>query len=543
MLSTLKQGFRGPSVILRSSFRCLTTSNLKLIAPVPKTAEQKGIIEGKILKAKEREQEKGDWYQYKTKKRNMVYGVFLGGALAYGFYTISNADCPLWWFGTKIGHMLLGPETAHHLVIAAAWLGLLPVDLFREDPQLVTHLAGLTFTHPIGLAAGFDKEADGPLSFISLGFSHIEVGTVTPEPQPGNPEPRIFRLSEDKAVINRCGFNSKGAEHVRKNLRRARLCRPHRTLQNLGVIGVNLGKNKESTDAAADYVKGVEQLGEFADYLVINVSSPNTPGLRDLQQTAELKNIITKVQEAITKIPTRYLRNRYYRGKCGKSWKPSTDNKFCKTDEKSLEDKTVETGDKTVETGDKTETGDAGLTVEQVFKKPTSKKYQKRWKLFQKYYGNSIFATENQEHIAIPPPPLFVKVSPDLTEEERQEIAKCLVECKVDGIIVANTTVSRPESLKSPLALQEGGLSGPPLKDLSTKCVWDFYKFTDGKIPIIASGGVERGLDAMEKIEAGATLVQVYTSFIYEGPSIAHDIKMELGDLFRQRGYHDMEEA
>ncbi|XP_064375959.1 dihydroorotate dehydrogenase (quinone), mitochondrial isoform X2 [Dromaius novaehollandiae] len=305
---------------------------------------------------------------------------------------------------------------------------------------------GQRFRNPVGLAAGFDKHGEAVDGLYKMGFGFVEVGTVTPQPQEGNPKPRVFRLAEDEAVINRYGFNSHGHGAVERRLR----ARQHTQLRltEAGMpLGVNLGKNKSSADAAADYVAGVRTLGPLADYLVVNVSSPNTPGLRDLQGRAELRRLLTKVLAERDALP------------CARK------------------------------------------------------------------------------------PAVLVKIAPDLTVQDKQDIASVVCEVGVDGLIVSNTTVSRPSGLRSRRREEPGGLSGPPLRELSTQAVRDMYALTRGRVPIIGVGGVSSGRDALEKIRAGASLVQMYTALVYRGPPAVGAVKQELEQLLREQGFKSVAEA
>ncbi|XP_066050391.1 dihydroorotate dehydrogenase (quinone), mitochondrial isoform X1 [Chamaea fasciata] len=302
-------------------------------------------------------------------------------------------------------------------------------------PQEVRVL-GQQFRNPLGLAAGFDKQCEAVDGLYKMGFGFVEVGTVTPKPQEGNPKPRVFRLAEDKAVINRYGFNSHGHAAVERRLR-ARQETQNRLTRAGMPLGVNLGKNKSSADAAADYVAGVRTLGPLADYLVVNVSSPNTPGLRDLQGKAELRDLLSKVLVERDLLP-------------------------CK-------------------------------------RKPA----------------------------------VLVKIAPDLTAQDKQDIASVVCEIGVDGLIVGNTTVSRPSSLRSRQRMEPGGLSGKPLRELSTQTIREMYALTQGRVPIIGVGGVSSGQDALEKIRAGASLVQLYTALVYHGPPVVRAVKRELEELLR----------
>uniref|UniRef100_A0A8C3LZ35 Dihydroorotate dehydrogenase (quinone), mitochondrial n=1 Tax=Chrysolophus pictus TaxID=9089 RepID=A0A8C3LZ35_CHRPC len=291
-----------------------------------------------------------------------------------------------------------------------------------------------------------DKHGEAVDGLYRMGFGFVEVGTVTPEPQEGNPKPRVFRLVEDEAVINRYGFNSHGHAAVERRLRARQEAQLKLTAVGMP-LGVNLGKNKSSTDAAADYVAGVQTLGPLADYLVVNVSSPNTPGLRDLQGKAELRDLLTKV--------------------------------LAERDMLSCERK----------------------------------------------------------------PAVLVKIAPDLTEQDKQDIAGVVCEVGVDGLIVSNTTISRPSGLQSTQRLESGGLSGKPLRELSTQTVREMYALTQGRVPIIGVGGVSSGRDALEKIRAGASLVQMYTALVYYGPPVVGAVKRELEELLREQGFKSVMEA
>ncbi|KAM7040416.1 dihydroorotate dehydrogenase (quinone), mitochondrial isoform 2-T2 [Acridotheres tristis] len=339
----------------------------------------------------------------------------------------------------------LPPEAAHGLALRAAALGLLPSG-HPDGPALEVRVLGQRFRNPLGLAAGFDKQCEAVDGLYKMGFGFVEVGTVTPEPQEGNPKPRVFRLAEDEAVINRYGFNSHGHVAVERRLRARQETQIRLTAAGMP-LGVNLGKNKSSTDAAADYVAGVRTLGPLADYLVVNVSSPNTPGLRDLQGKAELRDLLSKVLVERDLLP-------------------------CK-------------------------------------RKPA----------------------------------VLVKIAPDLTAQDKQDIASVVCELGVDGLIVSNTTVSRPSSLRSRQRMEPGGLSGKPLRELSTQTIREMYTLTQGRVPIIGVGGVSSGQDALEKIRAGASLVQLYTALVYHGPPVVGAVKRELEELLREQGFRNVMEA
>lgn len=338
---------------------------------------------------------------------------------------------------------LLAPEAAHGVAIWALKHGLSGGARESNDAILATRVWGLAFPNPIGLAAGFDKDAEVMDAMLALGFGFAEAGTVTPLPQPGNPKPRLFRLDEDNGVINRFGFNSKGLDHFSEKLR------ARRGRGATGIVGANVGKNRDATDASSDYVKGIERVCAHADYLVCNVSSPNTPGLRNLQARAEIEALIQRVLEARAK------------------------------------------------------------------------------------------SAPDAAH----PPPMLAKVGPDLDEQQVRDIADVALTTKIDGLIVGNTTITRPPGLRSAHAKETGGLSGPPLMALATKCLLDMYRLTGGKIPIIGCGGVASGADAYAKIRAGASLVQLYSALVFHGPELVGRIKADLAACLRADGFKSVAEA
>jgi dihydroorotate dehydrogenase len=327
----------------------------------------------------------------------------------------------------------LDAERAHRATIAA--LKLMPPHRPAALPQsLRTRVAGLDFPSPVGLAAGFDKDAEVPEQMLSLGFGFVEVGTVTPRSQAGNDKPRLFRLREDRAVINRMGFNNQGQPAAFDRLQRC---------ANLpGIIGVNIGANKDSEDRIADYVAGVRAMSGVADYLTINISSPNTPGLRQLQDEGALRALLTAIGEA---------------------------------------------------------------------RKPEG-------------------------------PPILLKVAPDLGEAEPDQIVRVAMHCNIDAIIVANTTVSRPP-LKSRFKGEAGGLSGAPLKALALKGLRDFRSASGGEIPLIGVGGIATAEDAWERICAGASLVQLYSAMVYEGPGIARRIALGVAARLKLHGFSSVSDA
>jgi len=336
----------------------------------------------------------------------------------------------------------LPPEKAHKVALQAlrAGLGFLASNERPSDPDspsLAQSLWGLRFKNPIGVAAGFDKNALVPDKLLQCGFGAVEVGTVTPKKQLGNAEPRLFRLDKDNAVINRMGFPSAGLDVVGRRLARRR--------KNNGILGVNLGKNRDTKIASVDYVEGIRRMAPLADYLVINISSPNTPGLRDLQRRAPLKALMAEVMREREKI---------------------------------------------------------GLSV-----------------------------------------PLLVKIAPDLSEDELSDVATVALELGIDGIIIGNTTVTRPAGLKSPEAREQGGLSGPQLFELSTALLFEMYRLTSGRIPLVGVGGISSAEDAYAKIRAGASLVQIHSALIFSGLSLVSRIKAGLVKLLYADGFSNIADA
>jgi dihydroorotate dehydrogenase len=324
----------------------------------------------------------------------------------------------------------LDAERAHRLTIRAL-RAVPPGDPAVEDPALAVRVAGLDFPNPVGLAAGFDKDAEVHRQMLGFGFGFVEVGTVTPLPQAGNPKPRLFRLAEDRAVINRMGFNNGGFEAAKGRLSGRRR----------GIVGVNIGANKDSADRIADYAEGARRMAAAADYLTVNISSPNTPGLRALQDRSALTELLAAVREARS-----------------------------------------------------------GST------------------------------------------PIFLKVAPDLERGEIDGVARAAIEAGVEALIVANTTVSRPE-LNSRHRGEAGGLSGAPLKGLALQRLKDFRAATGAALPLIAAGGIENGADAYARIRAGASLVQLYTALVYRGPGVARAIAGELKPLLARDGFATLAEA
>lgn len=324
----------------------------------------------------------------------------------------------------------LDPETAHGLSIAALRCGLPVGTPPAPDPKLSVSIAGLHFPNPLGMAAGYDKNAEVPDALIALGFGFAEVGTITPRPQPGNPRPRIFRLEADRAVINRLGFNNEGHDAAERRLAARKGRR--------GIIGVNIGANKDSADRFADYEQGVARFAPLASYLTVNISSPNTPGLRNMQAREQLAELLARVMEAREKATAR--------------------------------------------------------------------------------------------------PPVFLKIAPDLVEAELADIAAEVVDKGVEGVIVSNTTISRPPLRSAAHAGESGGLSGRPLFERSTAVLARMRRLLGPRIALVGVGGVDSAEAAAEKIRAGADLVQLYTGMIYGGPSLPGRMVRDLSAIVACEG-------
>ena len=325
-------------------------------------------------------------------------------------------------------------EAAHGMALRALKSGLVPRDRKLDEQVLGVELWGRRLSNPIGLAAGFDKNAEVPDALLGIGFGLVEIGSVTPRPQAGNPRPRLFRLPEDRGVINRMGFPGHGLDEVLPRLRiRARR----------GFVGVNIGANKDSEDRAADYVTCARALAAHADYLVCNVSSPNTPGLRNLQGREQLRDLLKRVQDAIVAKPV----------------------------------------------------------------------------------------------------PLVVKIAPDATDDDLDDIVAVCRDLKMDGITIGNTTLSRPASLRSARKGETGGLSGAPLTNLATDVLRKSAQRVERQFPLIGCGGISSGADAYAKIRAGATLVQLYSAMVFEGPPLVRRIKDELEALLIRDGLSSVSQA
>ncbi len=334
----------------------------------------------------------------------------------------------------------LDPETAHNLTIATLNSGVLQAGAGPADARLQVSCMGLDFPNPVGLAAGFDKNAEVPDAMLGQGFGFVEIGSVTPRPQNGNDKPRLFRLSEDSAVINRMGFNNDG--HARVFGRLAE--RGDRG----GIVGVNLGANKDSDDRIADYALGAAAFNRLASYITVNISSPNTPGLRALQSRGELETLIGRVRDAVMAA-----------------------------------------------------------------------------------------AAEDGRQA-----PLVLKIAPDLVEDELTDIATVCMNMEVDAVIVSNTTISRPP-LKSKHARETGGLSGAPLFRLSTVQLARMHAMTDGKLALIGAGGIASAEDAWQKVRAGASLLQLYSALVYQGPQLIADILQGLSKRLDEYGYSGLHQV
>lgn len=333
----------------------------------------------------------------------------------------------------------LDPETAHRAAVEAMALGLGPRARPDRYANLRTTIAGLALPNPVGLAAGFDKNAEAPAALLRAGFGFVEMGTVTPKSQPGNPRPRLFRLSEDEGVINRMGFNNDGLDVFAQRLARRR---------SGGVVGANVGANKDATDRIGDYVSGLNAVWAHCSYVTANVSSPNTPGLRGLQERGALEELLERMNEARRALTSAH-----------------------------------------------------GVR------------------------------------------PLFLKVAPDLDEAAVRDIAELAVAHRLDGLIVSNTTVSRPGTLQSAQKGETGGLSGRPLFALSTEILRQFAQALAGRVPLIGAGGVESGATALAKIRAGASAVQLYSALVYQGPGLVARIARDLSARLKAEGFATVADA
>jgi len=337
------------------------------------------------------------------------------------------------------------PENAHNL--AVNYLKFLPqFNKLFYHPQnyqnLHQKLFDLEFTNPVGLSAGFDKNAEIVGNLFNFGFGFVEAGTVTPLPQFGNPKPRIFRLNEDEAIINRLGFNNLGANKFYKNI-----IKINKSCQQ--IIGVNIGKNKDTEDFASDYLTLLDKFYQCADYITINISSPNTKNLRDIQNSENLDYFLSEINQQ-----------------------------------------------------------------KQILHTKISKKT-----------------------------PIFLKIAPDLQSGQLESIAELVIKNNIDAVIISNTTISRVPDLKSHHRHENGGLSGKPLFEKSNEILRQFYRLTNGKIPLIGVGGISSGCDAYSKIKNGASLIQIYSAFIYQGFSLVENIKKYLAKNLEKDGFKNIQEA
>jgi len=358
--------------------------------------------------------------------------------------TMGKQDLPIYSLLRPLA-FALDAERAHRAAIGALKM-MPPRPQPRFPASLRSKVAGLTFPSPVGLAAGFDKDAEVPAQMLALGFGFVEVGTVTPRPQHGSPRPRLFRLAEDRAVINRMGFNNHGHLAALEWLAQSR--------HERGIVGVNVGANKESPDRIADYVAGVRRMGEAADYITINISSPNTPGLRGLQDEGALDDLLSAIAAA---------------------------------------------------------RGDAPRSDTASGPRPDA-------------------------------PPIFLKVAPDLGEGDPERIVRAAIDHRIDGLIISNTTIARP-ALRSRHSVEAGGLSGAPLKPLALDAIRRFRRASGGEIPLIGVGGIATADDAWERIRAGASLVQLYTAMVYQGPGVARRIARSLAERVAREGFGNIAEA
>jgi dihydroorotate dehydrogenase len=328
--------------------------------------------------------------------------------------------------------LALDPERAHDLAVKSLELGLYPRSDAPDDKRLRQHLFGLDFPNPIGMAAGFDKSARVARELLGMGFGFVEVGTLTPRAQSGNPSPRIFRSGQDRAIINRLGFNNDGQEAALARLKGG----------SGGIVGVNLGAGRDSTDRIGDYAEGIAHMAPVANYFTVNISSPNTPGLRDLQAPEALALLLKRVQDA--------------------------------------------------------------------------------------------------RAASVGKPPLLVKLAPDLVDEDLPEIVRVILDHGADGIVVSNTTLSREGLGDVSFAKEAGGLSGRPLFARATRMLARVYRLAEGRLPLIGVGGIDSGASALAKIEAGASLVQLYTGLVFEGPSLIGRMKQALIAAIEHAGAKDL---
>ncbi len=349
-----------------------------------------------------------------------------------------------------IKHLLfkIDPEKAHNLAIAALRCNLIPYSEKNNYSSLKSKVFDIDFENPIGMAAGFDKNAEVFHRLFNFGFGFVEVGTVTPEPQLGNDKPRIFRLVEDQAIINRLGFNNLGIDVFLKNIQKNSFSNQDIPNQANQVVGINIGKNKNTKNAIDDYLLLLRKTYGKSHYITINISSPNTQNLRDLQKADELDLFLKAI--------------------------------FDEKKQLNLHNKNI---------------------------------------------------------------PILLKIAPDLSWEEQESIAEISLRHQIDGLIISNTTISRPDNLQSANRLESGGLSGGALFEISNLVLKNIYQLTNGKIPIIAVGGISSAKDAYQKIKLGASLVQIYSAFIFQGFELVEKIKKDLDGYLKKDGFKNIKEA
>lgn len=340
----------------------------------------------------------------------------------------------------------LKPETAHNLAVRALKYNLVSAPKITEYSSLNTSVFGINFSNPVGLSAGFDKNADAFGNLFKFGFGFIECGTVTPKPQSGNEKPRLFRLKKDQAIINRLGFNNLGADYFLNNLTHNFNSRP---LLDKEILGINIGKNKDTANALDDYLPLLELFYTYGNYITINISSPNTKNLRDLQKADELDIFLKAIMERKNQLKNLHQKNT----------------------------------------------------------------------------------------------PVLLKIAPDLDLQEQRAIAKVALQHQIDGLIISNTTISGKENLISQQKNEAGGLSGKPLFEKSNQVLKNIHELTEGKIPLIGVGGIASAQDAYTKIKCGASLIQIYSAFIYQGFELAQKIKKELDELLKKDGFKNISEA
>lgn len=385
----------------------------------------------------------------KSRLKMSIFGFVIVTAGAISLFMLNaqvrdavRATRAYWFVADKVVTPLmhkLDPEKAHNLTVQLVRDKFAPRDTKANAASLRTSVWGLNFANPLGIAAGFDKQAQAMEGLMQMGFGFIEVGGVTPEPQPGNAKPRIFRLTEDGAVINRYGLNSEGQDIVSARLKKFKAQK-----NVVGIVGVNIAKNTTSSDVIADYKRGIQSLGTNVDFIVLNVSCPNVAWTKNLSEN-DLAKMVCAVREERDLLPTKT--------------------------------------------------------------------------------------------------PLLLKLGPDMSDDSKHHMAELALNCGVDGLIVSNTTSERSPELQSEYSKEIGGLSGRPIKQAALQSVRDMYILTGGKLPIIGVGGIESGQDAYDRIRAGASLLQIYTGLVYQGPGLVPKIKRDLAALLQRDGFNSVADA